>query len=224
MNQQYLAMVQRVLATPGFYYSHSYDLSHSQQRVHHLAQTKPHFSRLPLHERADERFVWNTHLLRDLVVQPELRRFVVPMIHGYVSIKGCTINSRLFVLVVISKRSAHRAGVRYFMRGVDAEGHVANYIETEQIVMYQGHKASFVQTRGSVPLYWSQRPTLKYKPTPIIDSDVDQGLGVQRHFDEQIVYYGQQVIINLLDQKGSEKRLSEAFQRSVHSLASCLVG
>lgn len=110
MNQQYLTMVQRVLATPGFYYSHSYDLSHSQQRMHHLAQTKPHFLRLPLHERADERFVWNTHLLRDLVVQPELRRFVVPMIHGYVSIKGCTINSRLFVLVVISKRSAHRAG------------------------------------------------------------------------------------------------------------------
>lgn len=32
----------------------------------------------------------------------------------------------------------------------------------------------FLQTRGSVPLYWSQRPTLKYKPTPIIDSDVDQ--------------------------------------------------
>jgi len=31
------------------------------------------------------------------------------------------------------------------MRGVDAEGHVANYIETEQIVLYQGHKASFVQ-------------------------------------------------------------------------------
>ena len=27
-----------------------------------------------------------------------------------------------------------------------------------------------------------------------------------------------------LDQKGSEKRLSDAFQRSVHSLASCLVG
>jgi len=25
-----------------------------------------------------------------------------------------------------------------------------------------------------------------------------QGLGVQRHFDEQIVYYGQQVIINLV--------------------------
>ena len=36
-------------------------------------------------------------------------------------------------------------GVRYFMRGLDSDGHVANYIETEQIVMYHEHKASFVQ-------------------------------------------------------------------------------
>ena len=38
-------------------------------------------------------------------------------------------------------------GVRYFMRGVDSDGHVANYIETEQIIMYHEHKASFVQVR-----------------------------------------------------------------------------
>lgn len=40
-------------------------------------------------------------------------------------------------------------GVRYFMRGVDSDGHVANYIETEQIIMYHEHKASFVQVRIS---------------------------------------------------------------------------
>ena len=41
------------------------------------------------------------------------------------------------------------SGVRYYMRGVDNEGHVANYIETEQIVIYHGYKASFVQVRVS---------------------------------------------------------------------------
>ncbi len=35
------------------------------------------------------------------------------------------------------------------MRGVDDEGHVANYIETEQLVLYHGHKASFVQVRAA---------------------------------------------------------------------------
>ena len=109
-NQQYLAMVHRVLSTHGFYISHTYDLTHSLQRKHHLMRTKPNFLQLPLHERADERFIWNSHLLRDLVVQPELRRFIVPMIHGFVAIKTCSINGKPFVFALISRRSAHRAG------------------------------------------------------------------------------------------------------------------
>lgn len=37
---------------------------------------------MPLHERADERFVWNRHLIRDLASQPELSKFVLPVMHG----------------------------------------------------------------------------------------------------------------------------------------------
>ena len=37
---------------------------------------------MPLHERADERFVWNRHLIRALVSQPELAKFVLPVMHG----------------------------------------------------------------------------------------------------------------------------------------------
>ena len=33
------------------------------------------------------------------------------------------------------------------MRGLDSEGHVANFVETEQIVQYNGGRASFVQVR-----------------------------------------------------------------------------
>lgn len=31
------------------------------------------------------------------------------------------------------------------MRGVDQEGQVANYVETEQIIEFQGDKCSFIQ-------------------------------------------------------------------------------
>ena len=144
-NQVYVNMIQHVLSTPGFYFSHSYDLTHSLQRMYHLSQTKPNFFHLPLHERADDRFVWNSHILRDLVVLPELRRFIVPVLHGFVCIKKATINGKQFTFSLISRRSVHRAGVRYYMRGVDSRGNAANYIETEQIVFYNGHKASFLQ-------------------------------------------------------------------------------
>lgn len=58
--------------------------------------------------------------------------------------------------------------LRYKRRGVDENGEVANYVETEQIVSYQSHEVSFVQVRGSVPVYWSQ-PGFKYRPPPKID-------------------------------------------------------
>ncbi|KAF3834412.1 hypothetical protein F7725_025616 [Dissostichus mawsoni] len=70
--------------------------------------------------------------------------------------KPCRINGKIFEWILISRRSCFRAGVRYYVRGIDSEGHAANFVETEQI------------TRGSMPFYWSQRPNLKYKPKPII--------------------------------------------------------
>ena len=36
-------------------------------------------------------------------------------------------------------------GVRYYVRGVDDEGHAANFVETEQLVVYEGIVSSFVQ-------------------------------------------------------------------------------
>ena len=45
-------------------------------------------------------------------------------------------NNRLpdfYTVAVVSRRSRHRAGTRYKRRGVDAEGHVANYVESEQV-------------------------------------------------------------------------------------------
>ncbi len=37
------------------------------------------------------------------------------------------------------------AGVRFYVRGLDDEGNVANYVETEQLISFNGFKASFIQ-------------------------------------------------------------------------------
>lgn len=78
-------------------------------------------------------------------------------------------------LCLISRRSRYRAGTRYFRRGIDHEGNVANFNETEQILIVESAKPesgeddssvqlSFVQIRGSVPLFWAEVNTLRYKP------------------------------------------------------------
>lgn len=70
------------------------------------------------------------------------------------------INGHKFKILIISRRSVLRAGPYHFSLGVDKDGNVANYVETEQIVLIKDFLFSFVQIRGSVPLYWSE--TLSY--------------------------------------------------------------
>ena len=39
----------------------------------------------------------------------------------------------------------YRAGTRFNVRGLDNEGQVANFVETEEILQYDGNTCSFVQ-------------------------------------------------------------------------------
>ncbi|KAM4735920.1 phosphatidylinositol-3-phosphatase SAC1-B isoform 2-T2 [Anableps anableps] len=141
-NKTFLSMINSVLHTDGLYFATDYDLTHSLQR---LANTSPDFQDMSLLERADQRFVWNGHLLREFMTQPELHKFVYPVIHGFITITSSSINGKVFEWIIISRRSCFRAGVRYYVRGIDSEGHAANFVETEQIVQYNSYKASFVQ-------------------------------------------------------------------------------
>ncbi|XP_014783783.1 phosphatidylinositol-3-phosphatase SAC1 [Octopus bimaculoides] len=215
-NRVYLTMVESFLKTDGFYFSSTFDLSHSLQR---LANTSPDFMNIPLFDRGDPQFIWNGHITRELAQQPELGKFCLPVVHGFVSIRSCTVNNKAIDYILISRRSVYRAGTRFYMRGLDSEGQAANFVETEQMLLHDGHKCSLVQSRGSIPLYWSQRPNLKYKPTPVISSTANHMDAFNRHFDAQIYSYGKQVLINLIDHKKPEGYLEKAFAQMIVNAA-----
>jgi hypothetical protein len=75
---------------------------------------------------------------------------------GTVQIEPCTIEGFPFTFILLSRRSRERAGLRYQRRGINDDGKVANFVETEQSVVFERegvhHMASFVQTRGSSKL------------------------------------------------------------------------
>lgn len=214
-NSTYLEMIKFVLSTPYFYFSYTYDLSHTMQRLHN---TNPEFLQMPLHDRADLRFVWNAYLLQDLVARPEQYKFCLPIIHGFVSLNTVVVNGTAFNWGIVSRRSAHRAGTRLFSRGIDRNGNVSNYVETEQLVEVNGDRSSFVQTRGSIPLFWYQAPNLKYKPKPQLSLNEDHQTACARHFDVQIFHYGKQILVNLIDQRGPEAALEKAYREIVQRI------
>lgn len=113
-----------------------------------------------------------------------LYEWVLPLMRGFVQISTIRRISRDYDIVLISRRSRHRAGTRYHTRGVDHQGDVANFIETEQLVSRHVSNpdvkvgvSSFAQIRGSIPLLWEQSGK-KYTPVPKINQD--QALNVRR--------------------------------------------
>uniref|UniRef100_A0A1B6FDT6 Phosphatidylinositol-3-phosphatase SAC1 n=1 Tax=Cuerna arida TaxID=1464854 RepID=A0A1B6FDT6_9HEMI len=216
MNRVYVTMVESVLATPHFYFSYTYDITHSQQRLHN---TSPEFLQMALHHRADPRFLWNAYLLHYFPDSADFSKFLLPIMHGFISINSCSLNGKPFTWSIVSRRSCQRAGTRYFTRGVDKSGNVANFVETEQIIESSGDRSSFIQTRGSIPLFWQQLPNLKYKPKPSLIPSENHSEAFAKHFEAQVVDYERQVLVNLVDHRGAEGEMEQAYKHMVNRVS-----
>lgn len=127
-----------------------------------------------------------------------------------------------FLLTLISRRSVKRSGLRYLRRGIDDEGNCANTVETEQILSSPSWEdpakiRSFVQIRGSIPLYFSQSP-YAFKPVPVLhhSSEVNQK-AFDRHFAELRQRYGSVHIVLLVDKQGGEKSIGGEYENFVKS-------
>jgi hypothetical protein len=79
---------------------------------------------------------------------------------------------------------------------------------------------SYVQTRGSVPVYWAEVNTLHYTPNLQIRGVETAVSAARSHFDQQIRTYGENYLVNLVNQKGREKRVKDAYEQMVKLLIS----
>ncbi|KAI6651917.1 synaptojanin-1 isoform X3 [Oopsacas minuta] len=129
-------------------------------------------------------------------------------------------NSPIFHLSIISRRSRYRAGTRYKRRGIDSDGYVANYVETELVIMVGSQKFSYVQVRGSIPIFWSQSGP-KYKPLPQINKDFHSTQDAfELHISSQIRIYKHMSIVNLVDEIGKESIVKNEFESHYKALNS----
>ncbi|KAI8878461.1 hypothetical protein K501DRAFT_195846 [Backusella circina FSU 941] len=215
--QDYVNLLESHLKSNTFYFSYDFDLTQSAQRQ---AQFTPEQRASPLYKRADERFFWNKFASSKMIESSiDLSSFILPVMQGFVEFKNSKINNNSFTWGLITRRSRHRPGTRYFSRGIDAHGHVSNYVETEQLVLYdQQHVLSYVQTRGSIPVYWAQIINLKYTPRLWIGESRKSLSAARAHFDEQIHIYGNQILVNLINKKGYELPMGQAYARTVEQL------
>jgi hypothetical protein len=247
----YLALLKALIKSGPMYFSYSFDLTNTFQRQSQLDPS------VPLWKRADDRFFWNRFVQSDLIdfrisgtrhqqgQQTGVDPYILPVMYGMMEIITTRVKSTPLTLVLITRRSRYRAGTRYFSRGIDEDGHVSNFNETEQIIILNDSTSglggfaggggmqngkvggsggkevqimSYVQTRGSVPVFWAEVNTLHYTPKLQIRGVETAVSAAQAHFAEQIRLYGDNYLVNLVKQKGREQRVKEAYEQMIKML------
>ena len=247
----YLALLKALIKSGPMHFSYSFDLTNTFQRQSQLDPS------VPLWKRADDRFFWNRFVQSDLIdfrisgtrhqqgQQTGVDPYILPVMYGMMEIITTRFKSTPLTLVLITRRSRYRAGTRYFSRGIDEDGHVSNFNETEQIIILNDSTSglggfaggggmqngkvggsggkevqimSYVQTRGSVPVFWAEVNTLHYTPKLQIRGVETAVSAAQAHFAEQIRLYGDNYLVNLVKQKGREQRVKEAYEQMIKML------
>ncbi|KAG5654036.1 hypothetical protein H0H81_008052 [Sphagnurus paluster] len=230
-----LALVRSHLLGGNFLFAYGWDITRRLQAQWQARDAAVHKA---LWEMADDRFFWNRFLQTRMIdasisTDQDLAKFILPIMYGTFDLRRTFVHGRHIDLCLISRRSRFRAGTRYFRRGIDHDGKVANFNETEQLLLIASPnvsaaqrlsedqfatKLSFVQIRGSVPVFWAEVNTLRYKPDLQIMDLQETADAMKKHLQEQISNYGNQYLVNLVNKKGHELPVKEAYERYVAEL------
>uniref|UniRef100_A0A8D2J5F5 Synaptojanin-1 n=2 Tax=Varanus komodoensis TaxID=61221 RepID=A0A8D2J5F5_VARKO len=165
-------------------------------------------------QSTDNRFFWNQSLhlhLKHYGVNCD--DWLLRLMCGGVEIRTIYAAHKQAKACIISRLSCERAGTRFNVRGTNDDGHVANFVETEQVIFLDECVSSFIQIRGSVPLFWEQ-PGLQVGSHRVRMSRGFEANApaFDRHFQTLKNIYGKQIIVNLLGSKEGEHMLSKVFQ------------
>ncbi|SJX65925.1 related to FIG4-polyphosphoinositide phosphatase family member [Sporisorium reilianum f. sp. reilianum] len=145
-----LHLFKQVDLSKNFYFSYTYDLTKTLQDnltsapgdpLEQASSVSP--SNKPLTAWGyNEKFIWNHHLLLPAFAASEhlqphedpRNEWVLPLVYGFVDQAKLSVLNRTVYTTLIARRSRHFAGARFLKRGINERGHVANDVETEQIV------------------------------------------------------------------------------------------
>ncbi|BFZ55671.1 Inositol-1,4,5-trisphosphate 5-phosphatase 1 [Savitreella phatthalungensis] len=209
-------VIRELLSAGSFYFSSDHDVSLN-------LQSRAKQDHDP--ESFDRQFLWNDFLIGPLIamrdnMNEERRkhmnegRFLTSIIRGFAE----TIQTSLGNLTLISRLSSRRAGTRFNARGIDDEGNVANFVETETVLDSKQILSSFCQVRGSVPLFWEQTSggLLGGHKVEVTRSPTATQAAFERHFASLLEKYGGEVhVVNLLGTASSEQLLTGLYRTAL---------
>jgi len=235
---RFVGILNNLDLTRSFYFSYSYDITRTLQ--HNVLREREALNegrKAPLHPDHNDMFMWNHHLLKPAkAALKNTYDWCIPIVHGYVDQAALSVYwGRVVYITIIARRSRFFAGARYLKRGANDLGYVANDVETEQIVaemlttsfhapgpaLYANpNYTSYVQHRGSIPLYWTQDST-GVSPKPDIELNLVDPFysAAALHFDNLFDRYGAPIyVLNLVKARERTPRESKLLHEYTNAI------
>eukprot|EP00842_Homolaphlyctis_polyrhiza_P003461 jgi/Hompol1/4115/HPOL_003487-RA len=240
----------KLLSSNTFHFSPTLDLT---RRMDQRFADGPDATSLSVLDTMDLDYVWNREMIRPFLQireqelsAPSRHDFdrgghLIPLIQGFVGIESVSTRTVAdpMTLGIISRLNCNRAGTRFNARGINDDGHVSNFVETEFLIYGANRQASYLQLRGSgkiqalspvikyrcltaftVPVFWEQTG-IQVSHKVVLSRGPESTLpAAQKHFQELVRRYSQVQVINLLNQSpaSTEYQLTEAFKTAISSL------
>lgn len=194
----------KYISSRSFYFAYSWDCTKNLQKTRES---------LFKWEDCEKSFFWNRFILHPIDVfakslAPISQKmflnsglFVV-CFQGFAEIRDFPFGSENAALALISRVSCRRAGTRFRSRGIDDDGNVSNFVESETLFAYQNLTFSYISVRGTVPVFWDQQgfqlgfPKIQLTRTPAATQ-----YAFDKHISNLKSSYGLVHILNLLNQK-----------------------
>ena len=172
-----------------------------------------------------DQFVWNANMAnldgaQEKAAVRTFGRYCSRVVQGYLEEFATVLpNSEKVRYILVSRRSTRKAGTRFYARGIDDDGCVANFVETEQIVEMSELVFTHLQIRGSVPAFFAQTGVNGIASEMLIERTAPLTLPVfTKHFEGLSRMYQRILAVNLLsDKKVEEKALSNFYEELVYS-------
>jgi hypothetical protein len=231
-NEHPCLALKKILSSGTFYYSSDFDLT---RRLQHRTTDAATVSI----DSLDAGFLWNSYMIQPLVdfrsrlaprekealdasgiLTSAIRGFAltitIPTSSAPIKTSGSGMPSSM---TLISRLSCRRAGTRFNSRGMDDDGNVANYVESETVYWApSGVCFSYVQIRGSVPIFWEQQTGLLpgQQKITITRSEEATQPAFDKHFENLEISYGAIHVVNLLShEKPQEIELSQKYRKHI---------
>ena len=222
---KYLKMIDDFLSRNNLYFSDKLDLTISLINLNKIKENKMNnINNSFIFANSITKYCWNYSIGKYFDIEG-METFIFPVINGFIDIKEEKENyDEEFKFVLIGRKDTRRSGVRLLIRGADSEGNVSNSCESEEIVIYKPSNkeeinlASFVQVRGSIPLMWTQEPSLQLNPQIRPRNDFDVNATVFKiHIDKLLNTYNAVCCINLVDQKKDQKVIGDYYSNLIQN-------